>query len=170
MSGHVDHLEGVVADPQGHVVLERDHGRIGSVALEQCRFLRPEGADAGNVLVHVGVEYARANALVGDDRGVEKRVTGPVVAVGLGVDNVTQQPALLYFRLQPHGCAGFVGTVDHHDAIGRGHEAEVAATDVSLHPYIAGELFHLLSPVRLLSGKARRANTATIENACILHG
>ena len=138
----MDHLEGVVADPQGHAVLERKHRRVGPVAFQQGRLLRSEGADSGSVFAHVSVQDASTDALVGDDRSIEEGVAGPVVAVGFGVDYVTQQPTFLDLGLKPHGRAGLVGSVDEHDAIHSGNEPEVAAPDFGLHPYIAGELFH----------------------------
>ena len=98
---HVDHLEGVVAYVQGHRVLEGDDRRVGLVALQQRRLLRAEGTDAGGVLGHVGVQDAGADALVGDNRRVEEGVAGPVVAVGLGVDDVAQQSPFLNLGLQP---------------------------------------------------------------------
>ena len=142
MPGHVDHLEGVIADTQGHPVLEGDHRRIGPVSLQQRRLLGAEGADAGGVFGHVGVQDAGSYTLMGDDRSVEEGVAGPVVAVGFGVDYVTQQPAFLDLGLEPHGRAGLVGSVDQHDAIRRGHKAKVAPPYLGLHPYIACKLFH----------------------------
>ena len=146
VAGHVNHLEGVVADVHGHGVAEGDHWKIGSVIFQQRRLVRPECADSGGMLGHVSVQHAGADPFVGDDGGVEEGVAGPMVAVGLGIDDVAEQSSLPDLRLQPYRRGGLVGAVNHDDAVGGGHESKVATSSLGFNPNIAGYLFHADSP------------------------
>ena len=82
-------------------------------------------------------------AAVRDDGHVEERVAGPVVAVRLRVDDVAQLPAAPRdLGLELQRVARLVRAVDHDDAVGRRHEAVVAAADFRFDEQIAGELLH----------------------------
>ena len=117
VSGHVNHLEGMVAHVHGHGLAEGEHRRVGLIAFQQRGLVRPESADPGDMLGHICFQDACSDSLVCDNRRVEEGVSRPVVAVGLGVDDIAEQPPLLDLRLQPHGCGGLVGAVDHDDAV-----------------------------------------------------
>ena len=92
VAGHVNHLERVVTHVHRHPVLEGYDRIIELVTLQQRWFFRTEGCDPGDMVGQVGVEHASPHPLVGDDRHVEESVPRPMVAVGLGVDDVLKLP------------------------------------------------------------------------------
>ena len=91
---------------------------------------------------------------MGHNRRVKVGIAGPVIAVRFGVNNVAQLALLLNFGVELNGVAGKLGTVYHHDTIGRGYIPEIAPSDLGLHENIAGDLLHhkpsfwRLSPLR----------------------
>src|SRR5262249_4998482 len=98
--------------------------------------------DARDVRRQIGRQDARAYALVGDDGDVEVRVAGPVVAVGLGVEDVAQPAALLEVGPQPHRVAGLVRGVDQHEAVRGGDEAVIGPAEPGLDEDVPGQLLH----------------------------
>ena len=105
-----------------------------------------ESSNAHHVLFHVGVEDALPHTLVGDDRGVEECVAGPMVAVGLGVDDVAKFAPVLQLCFELQGVAGFVRTVNHHDAVGSCDEAVIATSNLVFHKHVGCNLFHGVPP------------------------
>ena len=94
------------------------------------------------MFVEVGVEDALADAVVGDNRGVEVGVAGPVVAVGFGVDDVAEGAVFGDFGFEFEGVAGLLGAVNHHDAFGGDHEAVIAAPDLGFGKDAGSKLLH----------------------------
>ena len=140
MPGHVNHLNGVVANVQGHTVLEGNNRGVGCVTFHQLGLVGSEAGYPLDVLLHIGFQDAAPDSFLGDDRHVEERVPGPVIAVGLGVDDVTQLSPLCDLRLQFHGVGRAVGTVEHDDAVGSGEEPEVTTHTAGVREYVTGDL------------------------------
>ena len=138
MAGHVNHAESVVAHPQDHTVLEGDDGNVRLIAHHQRPLFRAEVGHPFDVFIQVGFQNAGADTFMGDYRRVEEGIARPVVAVGFGIDDVAQLPVLCDFRLQFQCVSGLVRTVDHHDTVGGGDEAVVAAPNLGFHINIAG--------------------------------
>ena len=143
---HVNHLEGVVTDVQGHAVAKGYDRSVRRVVLQQGRLVRTHTGHPGNVLFQVGIQDPLTDTLVSDDRHVEVGIAGPVVAVGFGVDDVEQFAVFGDFLLELQGIAGLLGAVDHYNAFRRYHETMVATPNLGFREYAAANLFHLVSP------------------------
>ena len=133
MAGHVNHMEGVIAHMQGHLALKRDHRRIGFIVFQKFRLVRSEGGHARNMRGQISAEDARSHSFLRDHGNVEERVPGPVVAVGLGVDDVAEPATPLDLPFQPHGVAGLVRRVDQNDAVGSHHEAVIGTLEFGFY-------------------------------------
>jgi len=146
MSGHVDHAERVITDVQGHFTSESDHRHVRFVIFQQIRLVWSKGRDARNMCSQIGAEDSRSDALLRNYRNVKKRVAGPVVAVRLGVDDITEPSAPLDLAFQAHGVARLVRRIDQYNAVRSRYDAVVGALKLGLHEYISCELLHA-SPI-----------------------
>jgi hypothetical protein len=126
-------MESMVAHMQGHFTLKRDHRRVGFIVFQKLRLVRSERRHARNVRGQISAQDARSHSLLRDYRNVEERVPGPVVTVGLGVDDVAESAAPLDLPIQPHGIAGLVRRIDQNDAVRSHHEAMIGAFESGLH-------------------------------------
>ena len=149
VAGHVNHFDGVIANVQGHAVLESDNRKVRSVALHQLRLVGSEAGNPRDVRSHVGFLDAPSHPFLGDNRRIEERVPGPVIAVGFSVDDVTQLSMLCDLRLQLHGVGRAVGTVEHDHSVGRDKEPEVTTHAAGVRVYVTGDLLqcHLGPPI-----------------------
>jgi hypothetical protein len=94
------------------------------------------------MLLHIGIQDARPDPLMGNDGHLEEGVSRPVIAVGFGIDDKAQLPMPGDFRLQLHGIGRLMGAVDHHDAIRGRDKPEVTAFNLRVNENVAGELLH----------------------------
>ena len=142
VAGHVDQAEGVVAHVELHLASEGDHRGVGPIALQQLRLLRPERRDPGDVRGHISGQDPGSHALVSDHRDVEVRVPRPVVAVGLGVQDVAEPAAAFDVRFESDGVTGLVWAVDHHDSVGRCDDPVIAPAELGLDEDVGRQLLH----------------------------
>ncbi|MDQ3829294.1 MAG: hypothetical protein M3361_08295 [Candidatus Tectomicrobia bacterium] len=99
------------------------------MTLQQLGLLGAERRRPCHMLRHVGIENARPDPLVRDDRHIKEGIPCPVVAVRLGVDDLAQLAMAGNLRLQFHGVTRFMRAVDHRDAIGGRDKPDVTAFD-----------------------------------------
>jgi hypothetical protein len=90
----------------------------------------------------ISAEDSGSHSLLRDDGSVEERVAGPVIAMGLGVDDVPELSAPLDLAFQPHSVARLVRRIDQDDAVRRHNDAVISAFQLGLNKNISRELFH----------------------------
>src|SRR4029434_3199024 len=104
-----------------------------------------KGGDARNVRGQVSAKNSGSHSLLRNYRNVEERVPGPVISMGLGVDDVDAPAAPLDLPFQPHRIARLVRRVDQNEAIRSRHEAVIGALEPGLHENVSRKLFHSLT-------------------------
>jgi hypothetical protein len=79
---------------------------------------------------------------MGDHRNIEERVSGPMIAMWFGVDDIAQLAAPLDFASKLDSVARLMRRIDKDDAIGCGDDAVIGALLLSLDDNISCNLFH----------------------------
>src|SRR5207302_914425 len=81
-------------------------------------------------------------AFVSDHRYVEESIARPMIAVRLGVDDITEATEPLDLPFQPHSVARLMRRVDQHQPIRSRDDPVISTLQPGLNEYVGCQLFH----------------------------